>query len=526
MNKWPTKLKDAVGGVRDFLNEKDLGTANRAPRSRLQQFAHFWLLVAKSFSRNRGPLRAAALAYTTLLALIPMLAVALNVSTIILKHEGKDEISGFIDKLVDSFTPATALPSNSSPGIPAQASVVNKPDNVENNGATTLTNAPSGTASVTNGLPASGPPNAKYIAARKQVADAIHGFIQNTSSSALGVTGSVLLVVVAISMLSRIEETFNDIWGVTRGRSWYMRFVLYWAVITLGPVLLAGAGALAHGPHLWATRHVLSSVPLIGKVIFQLLPIVVLCLSFGIFYMLMPNTKVHWQAALVGGLVGGVLWHLNNYFSVLYVSRWISNSRIYGSLAMIPVIMVGLYLSWWILLFGAQVAYAYQNRTAYLQEKQAENINQRGREFIALRLMQCVGQRFLRGERAANVPEIAEGLAVPTGLVQQLLQTLMAAQLVAEIAGPELAYMPARPLENITCHDILLALRAGQGQELETRDEPARTEVYGEFAKILEAEKKAASVVTVLGMVNRTEQLLAASGHHVKAMTDGESGRN
>ena len=73
---------------------------------------------------------------------------------------------------------------------------------------------------------------------------------------------------------------------------------------------------------------------------------------------------------------------------------------------------------------------------------------------------------------------MADGLAVPTRLVQQIMQTLMAARLVVEVAGEEMAYAPARPLETITCHDILLALRAGQGQELATRDEPARARKF------------------------------------------------
>ena len=98
----------------------------------------------------------------------------------------------------------------------------------------------------------------------------------------------------------------------------------------------------------------------------------------------MPNTKVHWRAALAGGLAGGMLFHLNNVVSVLYVSRVVSNSKIYGSLGLVPVFMIGLYFSWLILLFGAQVAYAFQNRATYLEEKQVENINQRGREFVAL----------------------------------------------------------------------------------------------------------------------------------------------
>src|SRR5207253_10647035 len=92
------------------------------------------------------------------------------------------------------------------------------------------------------------------VSARKEMARRINDFIQNTRSGALGVTGSVLLIFVAISMLSRIEDTFNDIWGVARGRTWFMRIVLYWGVISLMPLLLVVALGLATGSHLESTR--------------------------------------------------------------------------------------------------------------------------------------------------------------------------------------------------------------------------------------------------------------------------------
>jgi membrane protein len=252
---------------------------------------------------------------------------------------------------------------------------------------------------------------------------------------------------------------------------------------------------------------------------------VVLCLTFALFYMLMPNTKVQWRAALVGGVVAGLLLHLNNLISVLYVSRVVSNSKIYGSLGLVPVFMIGLYFSWLLLLFGAQVAYAYQNRATYLEEKQVENINQRGREFVALRLMTCIGQRFVAGEPPPGVGEIAEALAVPTRLIQQVMHTLCAARLVVEVAGAEPAYMPARPIETITCHDILQALRATQGKELATRDEPTRKEVAGEFLRIEEAERNAASSVTMLALVHRAQAQVPAAKTELRALegrgTDG-----
>jgi membrane protein len=503
-----------------LFDERALGSL--AEFSNWHKFAHFWVLVWRSFTRNRCPVRASALAYATVLALIPMLAVAISISSAILKQEGEDQIDQFIVKLVASVTTLASINSDSADAMDdtgmemgdAEQETTNPPAPaaslaVPATATAAATNNPPVTASLgeTNQhppLPAFAQPE-EAVKSRRVISRYIHEFIQNTRSGALGVTGSILLVFAAISMLSRIEDTFNDIWGVTRGRSWFMRIVLYWGVISLAPMLLAVALGLASGPHLEGTRKLLTTMPFIGRFIFEFLPVVVLCLTFALFYALIPNTKVHWQAALAGGLAGGILFHLNNLVSVLYVSRVVSNSKIYGSLGLVPVFMIGLYFSWLILLFGAQVAYAYQNRASYFEERQVENINQRGREFVALRLMTCIGQRFVLGEPPPSAVEISAALAVPTRLVQQLMQTLSAARLVTETAGAELAYMPARPLETITCHDILLALRASQGQELATRDEPTRVEVSGEFHRIEEAERQAAASVTMLALVNRSQ---------------------
>jgi membrane protein len=466
--------------------------------SRLERFAHFCALVIRSFVRNRCPVRAAALSYATLLALIPLLAVAIGVTSSLLKNEGEEKIYRVIDKLVSSVMPPATLSTNDqavslnlSPGMSV---------------ALTPANAVAETNVVAAGAGDSG--GDTRATAQKEAAQYIHKFIQNTRSRTLGVVGMLLLVYVAIQMLANIEDTFNDIWGVTRGRNWLLRVVLYWTTITLGPLAIVAALGLTGGSHLRTTKDLVGQMPFIGGLIFQLLPLVVLWLTFTLVYQLVPNTKVRFGAALVGGIVGGSLWHLNNVFGFLYVSRVVSNSKIYGSLGLVPVFIIGLYFSWLILLFGAQVAYAFQNRSVYLQDKLAENVNQRGREFIALRLMTCIGQRFQRGLPPVTLQEISAELGIPSRLAQQVLQTLLAARLVTEIAGTEAAYAPARPLDSMNVHHILHAMRAGGGQELPSQNEPARAEVYGEFARIEEAERQAAASVTMLALVNRAQARL------------------
>jgi membrane protein len=491
------------------------------------KFLHFWVLVVKSFGRNRCPVRAAALSYSTLLALIPILAVALGVTSSLLKDEGEDRIGQFIGRFVASVIPPADTTTNapaghySKPPTPLPPNVeADPPRDSETNSrislessnvaAAGLTNVQSETAGETATTSASDDESTEtqMSAAQRVAAREINSFIQSTRSGTLGVTGTVVLIFVAIRMLSRIEETFNDIWGVTCGRSWPMRIVMYWATITLGPILLAAALGLSGGAHFEATRGFFTDMPIVGNLVLPSLTLIIIWVAFAMFYKAVPNTKVAFSAALVGGCVAGTLWHLNNVFGFLYVSRVVTNREIYGSLGLVPVFMAGLFVSWIIMLFGAQVSYAFQNRALYLQNRLAENVNQRGKEFVALRLMTCIGQRFQRGMPPPSVQVMSEELGIPSRLIQQVLQTLVAAHLVLEIAGADPAYTPARPLEDITAHHLLQAMRATQGQELKTRNEPIRAEVYGEFARIQEAEKQAASALTMLALVTRAQARL------------------
>jgi membrane protein len=416
--------------------------------------------------------------------MVPMLAVVISVSASLLKSQGEEPIQRLIDSLVERLTPHAAgrlTATTASPG----ASVATEPA------------APGGKLLDPE----------EYERTRRDMARQINAFIGNIRSGALGVTGMVALLFVAIAMLSRIEDTFNDIWGVPRGRSWFTRIVQYWGAMTLGPILLAVTFTLTGGPYFQATKEIIEGFGAIGawtmKVALAFLPYAIWSLAFALFYQLMPNTRVDWRAAAAGGFVGGCLWQLNSQFSVLYVSRVVTNSRIYGSLGMIPVFMIGLYFAWIILLFGAQVAYAVQNRRTYLQEKQSEGVHQRSREFVALRVAAEVARRFRSGERAASLGELSDRLGVPTRLTGQVARSLVQAHLLAEATERETVFLPARPLDRITAQDVLQAIRVGQGMELATRPDAARDVVQAEFARIGLAEGKAAEAVTLADLAER-----------------------
>jgi len=465
---------------------------------RLERFVHFWVLVTRQFVRHRCLVRASALSYSTLIALIPLLAVALSVTSSLLKNQGEEQFQHAIEKLTGALIPPATIGTNITASDSHAVTLVTTnldaaTDGFDTNGVST------NLAAVVSSANASVVP----VSAQKEIARQIWVFVQKTQSGALGATGVVLLLFVAVSLLGRIEETFNDIWGVTRGRNLLTQIQLYSTAIMLGPLLLITALGLAGGSQFQSVKDYITQTPFVGKFVFELLPLLVLWLAFAFVYLLLPNTKVKFSAAFVGGAVAGTLWHLNNVFGFLFVSRVFSNNSIYGSLGLLPVFMVGIYFSWVILLFGAQIAYAYQNRAAYLQDRLADNVNQRGREFVALRLMTCLGQRFQNGLRPATVFQLSAELGIPSRLTQSVLRALAQTQLVTEVAGAETAFVPARPLDTITAHDILLALRTGTGQELPLREHPALAEIYGEFARIEKAEREAASSISLLTLANR-----------------------
>ncbi len=464
---------------------------------RLERFVHFWVLVIRQFVRHRCLVRASALSYSTLLAMIPLLVVAFSVVSTLLKDTDVEKLDQFVERTVSSLAPPANIPTNSismGTNTVRLATTNDVAENVSTNGEATTNTA---TMVDSNW--------AQTANTQMEVARWIHTLIQKTSSAArtLGFTGIVFLVFTAISLLRGIEETFNDIWGVTRGRNWRLQIMLYWAILTLGPLLLVGALGFTGRLHLQHTRSLIESIPFLAPLYAHALPIAIISFMLALFYKLTPNTKVEFSAACIGGLVAGAALHGYNQLGFLLVQRAFSANLFYGNLFLIVLVMGGLYIVWLILLFGAQIAYAYQNRAAYLQDRLAENVNQRGREFVALRIMTCLGQRFRDAERPATVPQISAELGIPSRLTQSILRTLAHMQLVTETAGGEAAFVPTRPLETINAYDILLAMRTGGGQELPLAENPALAEIYGEFARIEQAERKTASAISLLALANR-----------------------
>lgn len=431
--------------IHNYLNPT--ATYDDSAHSKLEKFVHFWALVARTFVSNRCLIRASALAYTTLLSIIPLLAVGLSFESSFVKDDR--QIDSWIKTAIGRVAPQLGLVPATDSG--AQEKILD------------------------------------YV---KHARDAI-------SNGRLKTISIIALLFVGISLLSNIEATLNDIWGVQRGRSWFSRVVLYWATITLVPLLLLLALGLTAGPYFKATQDIINSMPVLGSFLYSVLPILVLMITFSLFYILMPNTRVRPDAALCGGALAGILVHLNNRFSSLYLGQVIQSTNIYGPLAVLPLFLIGLYFSWTIVLFGAQVSYAWQNRRRYYQERMTEHVNQRGREFVALRVMTFIAQRFADSTPPPTLLEISEVLAVPSKLLQKVIEPLLQTGLIVEVASKETAYTTGRRLAKISYDDIMQAMRCGMGQEIPTRQDSGYALVKTEMEKIESARSSVAGAITL-----------------------------
>ena len=261
-----------------------------------------------------------------------------------------------------------------------------------------------------------------------------------------------------------IEQTFNDIWGVQQGRSIWRQVVYYWTWITLGPLVILGAVAFtgtAEFSH-WSGKFAFLHGS--EKILIELAPFVILWVGFGLLYGLMPNTRVRFHAALVGGIVGGTLWQLNSLLNTMYLSRVVTYSKIYGALGILPVFLLGVYFSWLIVLFGAQVSFAVQNVHVFIQKRASERLDQAGRELLACRIVLLTAQRFLSGEPPHGREELADKLGAPLQLLNRIAARLVDGGVLLEVANTESALAPARPPESITVTDVLHIIRTNYGQ--------------------------------------------------------------
>ncbi|MBD3237840.1 MAG: YihY family inner membrane protein [Candidatus Eisenbacteria bacterium] len=278
--------------------------------------------------------------------------------------------------------------------------------------------------------------------------------------------GIAFLLGGVFGLLGAMENAFNQIWGIKRGRSLSRRLTTYTTIAVLGPFLVAISVTMTaslqnaqflHSLQLWAPVEGLVSF------VFGLAPLLVTILGLTMLYLIMPNAKVRVISAVIGAVVAGVLWEISKWGYALYISSATMYQTLYGPLVAIPLLFVWIQLSWIIVLFGALLTFAQDAADDFRLEEGAISASVRERLKSTLRCMIAISRAHYRGERAPNVIELAADLHIPVRLVRSTVGDLQSGGLLHEVVRPrhkgEGGLVPARDLQNLTVYDLITAFQ-------------------------------------------------------------------
>ena len=299
-----------------------------------------------------------------------------------------------------------------------------------------------------------------------EITDKIIGFIDNVKIGVLGTFGVALLFYTAISLIQKIEATFNYIWRLDQHRSIGRRFADYGSVMLIGPLLvfsaiglsasvLSGGFVQTISTHLPFVQHLISFAT-------EAAPYLMIIAAFTFFYMFIPNTRVTVRAGLVAGVVSGVLFQSLGWgFGSVVVSASGSGTyAIYSGFAILILFMMWMYISWLILLVGSSVAFYVQHPEYIAPIRRSGDLSIRQRETLALQVMAIIAQRYYQSRKPFSASDFVYRLRVQIQGVTRVLRALKQAGLVTENNEDPPRYLPNAPLEQTSLKTVVDAVRS------------------------------------------------------------------
>jgi membrane protein len=306
------------------------------------------------------------------------------------------------------------------------------------------------------------------------VTDQIISFAESVLTQAKGGViagvGIVLLLWTVISILGKIEDSFNIIWEVKKPRTLMRKFTDYLTILLIAPVLLAISSSItivATG----SIKTIVQNIELLGafsSVIFLLLkvlPYFTMWLLLTAVYLIMPNEKVPIRSGVIGAVVAGTIFQIVQLIYIKFQIGVATQSAIYGSFAALPLFLGWLQISWMIMLFGVEIAHANEHYETFGFHPDYGRVGSASRKFLVIRIYHLLVKKFAAGEKPLTLLEIAHLLKIPVSFVREILSELSAKGLVVEIAKgirKETSFQPGRTIEEITVKEVLDAYERGE----------------------------------------------------------------
>ncbi len=439
-----------IGKIREFFSSElwgmDLGELSRKKVFAVKTLRLFYVAV-RDISEGQLNLRAMSLVYTSLLSLVPLLAVSFSVLKAFGVHNQMEPL------LLNVLAPL-------------------------------------------------GPKGA-------EITDKVIGFVENMKVGVLGSIGLALLIYTVIELLRKIESAINSIWKIKRPRSFARRFSDYMSVILIGPVLIFSAiGLTATVMNTAVVRSILEIEPfgtafyLAGK----LMPYVLVCAAFTAIYVFVPSIKVRFRSALVGGVFAGVMWESLGWAFASFIVTSTKYTAVYSGFAILILFMIWLYINWLILLIGAKVSFYHQYPQFLQVKKEMLLLSNRLRERLAFIIMFLIGSNFHWGRPPWTLNSLIERLGLPIEPVQEVLGELERKSLLLESGAEPPGYLPARDIDVIKLSDVLHAVRTTDEESYELEERfLSMPEVDGIMSGIDDAVGSALGDMTLKALVEKGE---------------------
>ncbi len=383
----------------------DIWNIRLADLARLPSFflkqARIMLLAFYGMGKDKCPIKASALTYYSLLSIVPILAIGFGIA----KGFGFETL--LREQLLEKFSAHEAL----------------------------LT----------------------------KIMDSAQILLENTHGGTMAVIGVILLLWIVLQMLTNIEKTFNDIWHVRKQRSLGRKFSDYLSIMLIGPVFVTFSISLTV---MISTR--LSSADSNGVVgliltpflsfIFKLLPYLVIWIFFTFLFIVIPNTRVRFHSGLIAGIISGTIYQLVQWGYIEFQIGVAKYNAIYGSFAAIPLFLVWLQISWLIVLFGVEIAYAHQNVAAYEFATDCSHVSPRYKKLLTLRIMHLLVADMMNGDPPLTANAISNRLEIPIRLINRILPKLSEAGLCSETIphnGKVTTWLPTGDMNRFSLRSII-----------------------------------------------------------------------
>lgn len=304
--------------------------------------------------------------------------------------------------------------------------------------------------------------------------------------------GIVLLLWSIIKLLMSIEDSFNEIWEIKKGRTWVRKITDYLTIMLVSPLFLIIAGGLTV-----AIQTKIGNIVYLGflsKILIHLLAFLLLALVFCMLYLVLPNAKVNFKAAASAGIVAALLFELLNWAYIKFQIGASNLNAIYGGFAALPLFLIWVQYSWYVVLFGAEIAFANQNVDHYELDHEIMNLSVRYKKAIGLLVANTVAKRFYNGMPLLTVSEIANQLDLPMRLTRNIVNEFVETKVFVEVRTEEekeFAYQPAVTESRFTVKYIFDSLDLKGINSLHIEDQNVLSKITDLMTRLeLESDKQ------------------------------------